>query len=220
MFHQKNPGYVELSDRKIIEWATKSGVWRPKGSGGGSNDKPQVSFGVPELDNWSVRKVLSAVAPVLPRNFVVAELKSNLVADDRSKALGRFSSQDFTRKAVVLMGEPTQAYKDRVHSLLLTQKKAKAEAEQRRKAQDEERKRLLELKKKKAEEAKKAKEAAAKKKAGEDDGKEEEPKADAAEEAKAEDTKMEEPPAPVELTEEEKALSFRKMPLDRSKVVN
>jgi len=209
-FIQKHPSFVELSDRKIAEWATKSGVWKPKASSGGSNDKPDAKFGIPELDNGSIRKVLSAVAPVLQRNYIVAELKANLVAEDRAKELAKFSSHDFTRKAVVMMGEPAKEYKDFVHSIILSEKKRKAEAEQKRKAQEEERKRMLELKKQKAEEAKKAREAAQKKKAGEET-KEEEPKADEAAETKAEDTKMEEAPPVIELTEEEKKLCYRKL---------
>jgi len=209
---EKNPGFIELSDRKIIEWLTKSGVWRPKGGAPGSNDKPEAKYGVSVLDDWSIRKVLSAICPALPRNFVVPELKANLVATGREAALLRFQSQDFTRKAVVLVGEPDQEYKDRVLSLLLAEKRAKAEAEQKRKAQEEERKRLLELKKRKAEEARKAKEAAQRKKEGATDAQEEEPKAEAAEESKEDEVKAEEP-APVELSDEEKKVCHRKLAL-------
>lgn len=201
-FVEQNPGYVELSDRKILEWAQKSGLWKPKG--GGSLDKPEGNFGVPALDDGSVRRVLANISPALNRSYIIGELKGNLVAADRQATLGRFNPQDFSRKSVVVMGEPTQEYKSRVQSLILAEKKQKAEQEQKRKAQAEERKRMLELKRKKAEEAKKAKEAAQKKKEGKEEN------GDAKEEAEetAEDVKMEEP-VQVELTEEEKALSYR-----------
>merc|ERR1719453_2553782 len=77
-FLEKNPKYVELSDRKIIDWAKSSGLW-PKGGWKASNDKPNVSFGVPAVDDFGVRKVIAAVAPVVPRNYLVMEVKSNLI---------------------------------------------------------------------------------------------------------------------------------------------
>ncbi|CAE7818095.1 Hnrnpu [Symbiodinium sp. CCMP2592] len=202
-FVEKNPGYVELSDRKILEWAQKSGLWKPKA--GGSLDKPEGHFGVPALDDGSVRRVLSNISPALNRNYIIGELKGNLVEADRAATLGRFNPQDFSRKSVVVMGEPTADYKSRVQSLILAEKKTKAEQEQKRKAQAEERKRMLELKRKKAEEAKKAKEAAQKKKEGKEENGDD---AKAEAEETAEDVKMEEP-VQVELTEEEKSLSYR-----------
>ncbi|CAE6972650.1 Hnrnpu [Symbiodinium natans] len=209
-FVERNPGYVELSDRKILEWAQKSGLWKPKG--GGSLDKPEGSFGVPALDDWSVRRVLQNVSPCLNRSYVIGELKANLIAGDREATLSRFNSQDFARKAVVVMGEPTAEYKARVQSLILAEKKSKAEQEQKRKAQAEERKRMLELKRKKAEEARKAKEAAQKKKEGKDDKEDNGDDAKVEEAEENEDVKMEEA-AVVELTEEEKSLSYRTGPV-------
>ena len=203
-FVERNPGYIELSDRKILEWAQKSGAWKPKA--GGSLDKPEANFGIPALDDGSVRRVLANVSPALSRNYVIGELKANLIAADREATLSRFNPQDFARKAVVVMGEPTADYKKRVQSLILAEKTMKAEQEQKKKAQAEERKRMLELKRKKAEEAKKAKEAAQKKKEGKDENGEDAKVPEA--EENAEDVKMEEPVV-VELTEEEKSLSYR-----------
>jgi len=197
-------GYTELSDRKILEWASKSGLWKPKAQEG-SNDKPQAKFNVKEMDDWSVRRVLKAVAPALQKSYIVPELKANLLTTERAKVLKQFPAQDFKRTAVVVMGEPNADFKARVQSLLLAEKTAKAETEKKKKAQEAERKRLLELKKKKAEEAKKLKEAAQKKK----EGKEVEEEVAPAEEK--EDVKMEteEPEAAPELTEEEKKLWYR-----------
>eukprot|EP00930_Biecheleria_cincta_P069924 TRINITY_DN575_c0_g1_i1.p1 TRINITY_DN575_c0_g1~~TRINITY_DN575_c0_g1_i1.p1 ORF type:complete len:897 (-),score=279.03 TRINITY_DN575_c0_g1_i1:219-2840(-) len=211
-FCEKNPGFIELSDRKIIEWALKSGAWRPKSQASGSNDKPEAKLGVPALDDWSVRKVIAAVAPVLPRSYVVPELKSNLISGDREKALKHFMASDFERKAVVIMGEPSAASKQHVQDLLLAQKQEKVQAEKKKKAQEEERKRLLELKRAKAEEAKKLKAAAQRKKEGKE---EEEAPAESKEdeEKKEEDVKMDEPEESPELTEEEKKLWYRKQAL-------
>eukprot|EP00930_Biecheleria_cincta_P097596 TRINITY_DN892_c0_g2_i1.p1 TRINITY_DN892_c0_g2~~TRINITY_DN892_c0_g2_i1.p1 ORF type:complete len:869 (-),score=256.49 TRINITY_DN892_c0_g2_i1:48-2276(-) len=209
-FCEKNPGFIELSDRRIIEWAVKSGVGR-KSHASGSNDKPSANMGIPSLDDWSVRKVITSVAPLLGRNYIVPELRANLLPSERQKNLKHFVAKDFERKAVVVMGQPTASYKQRVQELLVAAKKEKARAEKEKKAREEERKRLLELKKAKAEEAKKQRLAAAQRKK---EGKEEpveEPKEE--DEKKVEDVKMEEPEVEPELTEEEKKLSYRKTPL-------
>mmetsp|Transcript_92694 Transcript_92694/g.258181 ORF Transcript_92694/g.258181 Transcript_92694/m.258181 type:complete len:873 (-) Transcript_92694:242-2860(-) len=207
-FVEKNPGFTELSDRKIVEWATKSGIWRPKSQGvTGSNDKVDIKFGIPMLDDMSVRRVLAAVAPTQRRSYIVPELRANLIADERKEALARFGAPEFTRSATVIMGEPSEEYKKRVQALLLADKQGKADAEKKRRAQEEERKRLLEEKRKKAEEARKAKEAAQKKKEGKEvaETKEEAPK-----DEKKEDSKMDED-VPVELSEEEKVMWYRKL---------
>eukprot|EP00438_Fugacium_kawagutii_P015723 Skav235346 [mRNA] locus=scaffold520:1265286:1272743:- [translate_table: standard] len=155
-FLEKNPGHVELSDRKLIEWASKSGLGRPKK--GGSNDKPDMTFNNPLLDDGSLKRVLQAVSPALQRSFVIPELKSNLVPTERATSLQKFMGQDFARKAIVVMGEPPKEYKeccgswgrgyfDGYDSDIADGRK------------EEERKRLLELRAKKAQEAKNAKKA-------------------------------------------------------------
>ncbi|CAE7525033.1 unnamed protein product [Symbiodinium sp. KB8] len=46
-----------------------------------SNDRPDMQMNVPELDNLSIRRAL--------RNFLVVELKSNLLASERKELMGR-----------------------------------------------------------------------------------------------------------------------------------
>merc|ERR1712232_891843 len=120
----------------------------------GSSDKPDMKFGIPLMDDLSIGRLLSAVAPTLRRNFVVPELRYNLIAEERKDALRRFSASDFRRTVTVLVGEPPAEYKDRVQALILEDKKAKAEAEKEKKEKEEERQRLLEEKKRRAEDAK------------------------------------------------------------------
>jgi hypothetical protein len=95
------------------------------------------------------------------------------------------------------MGEPNQAFKASVQASLLAEKVAKAENERKKKIAELERKKLMEEKKKKAEEARRARLIA--------QGKE-------VPEEKEADAPMEELPeeVPVELTEEEKKITFRK----------
>jgi len=197
-----------LSDRKILEWAKKSGIWQPKAQEGtgSSNDKPGMKFGIPMMDDMSVRRVLMSIAPNLQRSYIVPELEENLLADKRTEALKKFSTSGFKKTATVIMGEPPQEFKDKVAALILAEKQAKADAAKKKKEQEALRNKLLEEKKRKAEEARKAKEAARKKKEGKEEDVEEEKK-------DPEDEKMEEvaEEPPVELTEEEKKLWFRKL---------
>merc|ERR1719507_298781 len=86
-FLEKHPDYFELSDRKLLEWATKSGLWRSK-THGHSTDKPDMKFGIRELDDWSVQRLLKHIAPTACRNFVVPELRANLL---ESEVAGRGS---------------------------------------------------------------------------------------------------------------------------------
>jgi len=205
-FLTKNPSFTELSERKILEWASKSGLWRQKGySWRASNDRPEMGFGIPFMDDTSVSRLLTAIAPTLDRNYVVMELKGNLLASERSAALKRFSK--FEGSAEVLMGTPNAEYKALVKELLLSEKKKKSEAEKKKKSMEAERKRLAEERQKKSEAAKKAR-LSSQKKDGEKEAeaKEEEP----TEEAKEETTPEEEGPPP-ELTEEEKTVTFRKL---------
>merc|ERR1711871_198329 len=149
MFMEKHPNYIELSDRKIIEWAGKSGLFKPKTtSWKNSNDKPEFNYGLTAMDDLSVRRVLQAVAPLVPRNYVVMEVKENLTKADREATLKRFCHPSYKKVANVVMGEPNAEYKEVVHSRILQEKKEKAEAEWKAKKQEKERKKQLEARQK------------------------------------------------------------------------
>merc|ERR1711907_145693 len=102
----EHPEYVELSDRKIIEWAKSSGHWQRQDKSV-SNDKPAFNYGIPALDDFSVRKLMMVVSSAVPRNYVVMEVKANLLAVERKKILQRFSNAHFKKVAQVVMGEPS-----------------------------------------------------------------------------------------------------------------
>mmetsp|Transcript_121531 Transcript_121531/g.343824 ORF Transcript_121531/g.343824 Transcript_121531/m.343824 type:complete len:822 (-) Transcript_121531:120-2585(-) len=216
-FLEQNPQYVELSDRKIIEWASKSGLLRNK-TWSSCNDKPEFNFGLPSFDDFSARRVINAVAPLAPRNYVVMEVKQNLVASDRSGLLNKFPARKFKKVATVMLGEPNKAYKQLVKNKLLKAKQAKLDAEFKQKQAAKEKKRLAAKMqkefeerrkkvaaakaeaKKKAEEAKRKAEAAKKseadgdedKKDDDDDGDEDEKEEENEEEKEDEDKKDEE----------------------------
>ncbi|CAK0848695.1 unnamed protein product [Prorocentrum cordatum] len=213
-FLEKNPSYTELSDRKVLEWAIKSGAW--KGNRVASNDKPPFDFGMEMLDNKSACRVIGSMAPCVPRDYVFMEVKGNLCPEDRKANLQKFSSAKFKRVARVAMGKPPKEYIARVHKTLLEQKQAKLElewnkrkaekakqkafklkqkelAEKRKKAEEDKKKREEEAKAKKEEEAK-AKKAAeeAKKTEAEGEKKEEATKGEETKEAAKEEPKTEE----------------------------
>merc|ERR1712113_1181019 len=96
----------------------------------------------------SVRRVINAVAPVVPRNYVIMEVKANLVAAERKEVLKRFSAPHFKRVAHVVMGEPTDNYKKMQIEKLLQEKQEKADMEWRAKKAEEERKRQVEVRQK------------------------------------------------------------------------
>ncbi|CAE7381523.1 ASPH [Symbiodinium pilosum] len=219
-FLTKNPSYVELSDRKIQDWAASSGLPRPRIMGGACADKPSFSYNLPSMEDGSVQRVIKAMAPMVPRNYVVMEVKSNLVKEERQELLQRFSSPHFKKTALVVMGEPSEEFKQRTWNRLLAEKQAKVDAEwkvkkaaaQRQRELQELRKKAEEQRKKKLDEAKK-KEEEAKKGDGDsamedvkDEVKEEK---DIKEEEEKEDDGLGDEPPQAELTDEEKKKYFR-----------
>jgi len=229
MFLEKHPHYAELSDRMILDWCEKSGVSRNRGyKHRTSNDKPEMMFGIPQLDDQSIRRMIRNIAGAQKRNFVVMEVKSNLTENDRKELLSRFVAPHFKKTAQVLMGEPKDDFKKKTSAELLKVKQEKSDAEFKVKQAEEVRKKLQELKEKELAKAQRKTERAAKrakieaeKKAAEEkkEGEEaQEPKPEEAveeeeEEDEKEDEKMpdvaEEKPPAVELTAEEKKQIFR-----------
>merc|ERR1712151_178906 len=136
-FLEENPKYLELSDRKLLQWAASSGVRRPN-AWSASNDEPGMNFGIPSMDDFSAQKALMAVVPALKRDIVCMELNANLQAAERSRALKRFPASDYKRVAVVVMGDPSDAYKARIHKMMLDEKTENAEKEKKKAQEDKE----------------------------------------------------------------------------------
>merc|ERR1712129_692223 len=127
---EENPQFVELSDRKVLDWAKQSMLQRQRGYDNKmSNDKPGMNFNTPLMDDGTVQKTLAAVAPALKRDFVHMELKSNLVKAEREAALRSFPSSDFTKVAVVVMGEPPADVKSKAQAAVLADKVKTAQKE-------------------------------------------------------------------------------------------
>jgi hypothetical protein len=126
-FLEENPGFVELSDRKLVEWAQWSGVRTQTRSAW--NDKPLFSCGIQILDDLCLRRVINEVAPLVPRNYVIMEVRSNLLKNERKELLRRFGGPRFRRVAQVFMGEPPEKHKVRVRGQLLKEKQARLDRE-------------------------------------------------------------------------------------------
>merc|ERR1712217_856542 len=183
----KNPEYTELSDRALLERSIKSGVQSKAKAA--CNDKPD-----PSGDNANLRSILMQLASLQPRNFVVMEVKGNLVKDERDVALAKFRKPVFKTVADVIVGDPPSSFKKIVQQKTLKMKQEASDAAHKAKQLKEKqewtfrtKKKELEKQKKKAEkekakkleEVKKATEkAAAKKEAAEgntvEEGQEEE----------------------------------------------
>jgi len=194
-FLKNNPQYTELSERAIIDWALKSGLWKPKANQGAknsSNDRPDMAFGIPCMDDGSIRRTLYSMAPVMGRNYIIMEVKGNLMKAERKEALKRFCAPHFRRVAQVVMGKPSQEYKTKVQALHLAEKQAKATQEwTAKKAASEKKKQALLRHKQLLEETKK------------DDDAGEKNADDKKEEAVEEELEGEEPEPVVSLSEEE-----------------
>jgi len=191
-FLAKNPTYTELSDRKIIEWASASGLAKPKGFG--CNDRPDMKFGLPSMDDGSISRLLSRLAAAKSdRNIIVPTLLDNLLSARRVQALARFPASVYSRNATVLIGNPSTGYLEHIQSILLGEKRQKAEMAQKKKSLEERRLKMIEIKKKKALIAKQKKEGTA-----------------VDEEPEEMDTEVTPEEVLVELTDEEKALLVRK----------
>jgi len=159
-FLAKNPTFCELSDRAIIKWAESSGMHRPSvNSWKNSNDKPDVHFNIPMMDDFSVRRVLNAVVATQPRNYVVMEVKANLVPSERGELMKKFNTPMYKKVAQVTMGEPAADFKKTILDELLKQKQDSVElAWKSRKAEKErerEREKIIKAQKLRMEEIRK-----------------------------------------------------------------
>merc|ERR1719333_300547 len=74
------------------------------------------------MDDFSARKVVHAIAPSQPRDYVIMEVKSNLIRADRKAMLQRFSNPCFKKVAHVFMGEPSKTHLKRVQKTVLKEK--------------------------------------------------------------------------------------------------
>jgi len=129
-FLEKNQKYTELSDRMILDWAERSGISRNRGyapNARSCRDKPEMSFGVKDLDDDSIRRAVYSIAPIQERHYIVMEVRGNLLREEREALLARFSAATFRRVAHIVVGEPTPEYKQKVQTIVLQQKQEQSD---------------------------------------------------------------------------------------------
>merc|ERR1712194_843492 len=155
----KNPNYTELSDRSILKWAELSGLNRGKANNAkNSIDKPDMGFGIQMMDDASVRRVIQHAAPIQRRSYVVMEVKSNLVKDERKEAVAKWPASGFKRTAMVMMGGSSSVpkeFKDYSQKMILAAKQEASDAEFKTKKAEEKRKKLVEKRTKELEKERK-----------------------------------------------------------------
>merc|ERR1712066_939206 len=146
----------------ILSWAEQSGIWRNKGYASKiCNDKPDTNFQNPELDDNNLRKTVYAIAPLQARNFVVMEVKANLIQEEREKLLAPFPACTFKRVARVVVGEPNPDFKKYSQQLVLKQKQEASDKVFMLQQLEEKRKKMLAKRQKELDAAKKKAEKAA-----------------------------------------------------------
>lgn len=134
----------------IMDWAEKSGIFFPKLPS--SIDKPDMKFGIPEMEDGSIRRMLQSFAPLQKRSYIVMELRNNLLKEHRTEILARFET--FTKKAYVVLGDPNLEFKKKSQELILKDKQEASDAQFRKEREEVNRKRMMEKKQKEAEKAK------------------------------------------------------------------
>merc|ERR1712060_856693 len=75
------------------------------------------------------RRVLLNMLPHVPRHYVMMEVKSNLVKDERAEVIKAFTKPYFKKVATVVMGTPSEEYKELRLERLLKAKQDKADEE-------------------------------------------------------------------------------------------
>eukprot|EP00434_Breviolum_minutum_P038299 symbB.v1.2.033969.t1/scaffold4301.1/size41663/1 len=127
-FLKEHPEFTEISDRKMVDWCTKSGIKRAwRDATRHSNDKPEMNFGIYAIDDGSAKRTLLAAAGLQNRNIVVMEVQGNLSKSERAQALHILASPGLKRSAKVLLGEPSPDYRQHVRDGLLKEKQARVE---------------------------------------------------------------------------------------------
>merc|ERR1712187_325291 len=120
-------------------------MWMKVNAQKNSNDKPVVTFGIPSLDDGSIKESMMLAASAQHRDFVVMEVEGNLTREHREKLLERFRLPSFRKVALVMIGEPPADFKERVNQLKLKDKQTKADTEAKEWKEHRKRKRLIDF---------------------------------------------------------------------------
>merc|ERR1712113_863214 len=129
--------------------AQKGGLWNRGANqfGNDSKDKPNLkAYG--QFEGFNLQRLIAGIAGVVPRNYVVMEVKQNLIPEDRAAILRRFPKSLYKKTAKVVMGEPASDWKTKVKNKILKQKQAFADKQYEAKVKESEMKKQIALIKK------------------------------------------------------------------------
>merc|ERR1712187_402974 len=93
-------------------------------------------------------KMMQVIAASCPRDFVVMELKANLIKEEREKLLAKFPSFMFKKVACVAIGTPEASFTAYNEKLMLADKQAVSDKEFKLKKAKEKIEKLAEKKRK------------------------------------------------------------------------
>merc|ERR1712066_338227 len=168
------------------------------------------------------RKGIMNMAPLVPRHYIIMEVKENLVAADRKANLQRFDVPHFKKVAKVVMGEPDKEYEDKTYAQLLVDKQTKADRDFKAAKLEKERKKAIAKRQKEIKAKQEAAQAEAKKRREAAEAKRKEileaaakKKKEAEEKKKAEEAAKKAAEAGEEKTEEEEKKEEDKKDDDR-----
>merc|ERR1712194_589634 len=76
-------------------------------------------------EDGAVSRALLQAAPLIPRNYVVMEVRANLIEAERGQFLKRFKLGDFKKTARVVVGEPSAEFREAQVARLLKERQDK-----------------------------------------------------------------------------------------------
>ncbi|MCS5643246.1 MAG: hypothetical protein NZ807_08315 [Dehalococcoidia bacterium] len=124
IFLTKSPEYTELSDRMLLDWIERSGILTRKDNRG-AFETINYYFGAHKLNNLDagLRRILTQIAPLQQRNYIVMDFKGNLLENARAETLKRFDVTYYKHIAMILVGEPSHSIDDHTDTTLLNETK-------------------------------------------------------------------------------------------------
>merc|ERR1719162_2748269 len=94
-----------------------------------------MTFGIDAVDDRNIMRILQVIAPLQKRHFVVMEVRGSLLHEHRLERLSKWANKDFRKIAVIVVGDPPDAFAQRGKELILRDKQAaldlKAQTEKR-----------------------------------------------------------------------------------------
>lgn len=130
-FMEDHPTFLEISERFMERWCTKSGLVRDGEPGPShSRDEPDMCFGHEALRGKSWWPELLHLAQLSGRSCVLAGIKLGLLEAERQKLTSIFAKAK--RIAVVAMGEPDASFKKWVHGKIWDKFEASKKAVEKR----------------------------------------------------------------------------------------